>query len=673
MRLNEFSTVGGPKGPKDYGQPNSSRYIGGAKFVVGTTHNYVLTATVDKWGLEWDEDDEIWFLDSPGAAHIADASEGEIELPPPREQRHQIHDLVTDYLNEHNSSDLQKVAAYYGHSTDGEMATEGVRVANQQIPGTKNRAKTAYYPTNVPPKVKKLDKPLTDKELSRLTNQGVKEFVQTAPVATPTGDTAPGHGFAIKVHGPFGQRQGGIAAVALWEALSAVFPDRYPPKDYQNYGAQLDSPQARVLNQIHRSGSAVVADGLASRDLAETLANKLAVFKPDSDLYVNPIGIKHVEVVDQGVKEGNLNEFDPGSNDGGEEDDRSRRLRKLLEIAINAAKENNAGSLGKIHAMNTIAGDDFFRVAVQGILPDITDREYMFVIETAYKTVKQGMAEGSLNELSPGGADRGGGNYFKTLASAWYNGTFNTGSLQKGIKGKEDVERLLQRGIVCPDGKTRKFGIDYNAEYNGVVISSDDYYEHSDHGKQPGTMIDTRTGQAWGPYDYMEFTDDELDESIDQGMAEAMTPPGEFLSKAERVKAGDKVLYKGKVVGIATGEMNGNRIIFKPNQNYGSNTTASLPIDEISLREGRHNPLDPYQRDQANSTSGMDRPEDHRDDERHDLDPVLIYALKINGKIWKQYGETVTFFTKERALSARNSILAKSPELEITLLQREKD
>ena len=130
--INEFSPgATGPKGPKDYGQPNSSRYIGGNKFVVGTTNNYVLTATIDKWGLEWDEDDEIWFLDSPGAAHIADASEGEIELPPPREQRNQIHDLVTDYLNERNSADLQKVAAYYGHSNDGEMATNEAVSANR--------------------------------------------------------------------------------------------------------------------------------------------------------------------------------------------------------------------------------------------------------------------------------------------------------------------------------------------------------------------------------------------------------------------------------------------------------------------------------------------------------------------------------------------------------------
>jgi hypothetical protein len=182
--LKEFSPIkppvatptGGGGGPKDYGQPTSSRYLGNNKFVLGTTNNYVLTATVDKWGLEWDEDDEIWFLDSPGSVYIADATEGEIELPAPQEQRNQIHDLVSDYLNARNSAELQKVAAYYGHSADGEMATsEGVRVANQQIPGTKNRAKSAYYPTNVKPKVPKLDTPLTDQELARLSQlAGIK-------------------------------------------------------------------------------------------------------------------------------------------------------------------------------------------------------------------------------------------------------------------------------------------------------------------------------------------------------------------------------------------------------------------------------------------------------------------------------------------------------------------
>jgi hypothetical protein len=81
-----------------------------------------------------------------------------------------------------------------------------------------------------------------------------------------------------------------------------VFPDRYPPKDFQNYGAQMDSPQTKVLNQIKRAGSAVVAEGIASRDVAETLANKLATFKPD-DPYLPPIGSKHVEVVESGLDE----------------------------------------------------------------------------------------------------------------------------------------------------------------------------------------------------------------------------------------------------------------------------------------------------------------------------------------------------------------------------------
>jgi len=91
-----------------------------------------------------------------------------------------------------------------------------------------------------------------------------------------------------------------------------------------------------------------------------------------------------------------LNEFAPPSSDrgdGGGENERSRRIRKLLEIAIQVAKEKNVDELGMIHAMNMIAGDDFFSVAVEGILPDITDKEYMFVLQSAYKTVKQGLTE----------------------------------------------------------------------------------------------------------------------------------------------------------------------------------------------------------------------------------------------------------------------------------------
>jgi hypothetical protein len=114
-----------------------------------------------------------------------------------------------------------------------------------------------------------------------------------------------------------------------------------------------------------------------------------------------------------------------------------------------------------------------------------------------------------VNELapSPGGPDSG--DYFRTLASAWYNGAYDSGSLQKGIKTNQDIERLLQRGIVAPDGVTRKYNIDYNSDFDGVVIFSDDYYEHGDHDD-----TDSRTGKPFGPYDYMEFSDDELSEGI---------------------------------------------------------------------------------------------------------------------------------------------------------------
>lgn len=62
----------------------------------------------------------------------------------------------------------------YTGDEDGELG-EGVRVANQQIPGTNNRAQSAYYPSSKKITVPKLDKPLTDKELARLSQlAGIK-------------------------------------------------------------------------------------------------------------------------------------------------------------------------------------------------------------------------------------------------------------------------------------------------------------------------------------------------------------------------------------------------------------------------------------------------------------------------------------------------------------------
>ena len=127
-----------------------------------------------------------------------------------------------------------------------------------------------------------------------------------------------------------------------------------------------------------------------------------------------------------------------------------------------------------------------------------------------------------INEFAPAGGG-GSGNYFQALASAWYNGTFDTGSLQKGIKSQQDVERLLKRGIVCPDGKTRKLHIDYNSDFDGVEIYSDDYYEYGDH----DDTIDSRTGQKWGPYDFMAFSDEDLSEGLNEFAPDSNDSGGE--------------------------------------------------------------------------------------------------------------------------------------------------
>ena len=155
-----------------------------------------------------------------------------------------------------------------------------------------------------------------------------------------------------------------------------------------------------------------------------------------------------------------------------------------------------------------------------------------------------------IHEFAPGQGG-GSGNYFQALASAWYNGTFNSKSLQKGIKSQEDVERLLQRGIVCPDGVTRKYGIDYNATFDGVVISSDDYYEHADHDD-----TDSRTGKPFGPYDYMEFSDDELDEAANLAQQAAIA------------------IAKKKEQGVAEGHADQQRKIFKKN---------GKPVGEVGI------------------------------------------------------------------------------------------
>jgi hypothetical protein len=126
------------------------------------------------------------------------------------------------------------------------------------------------------------------------------------------------------------------------------------------------------------------------------------------------------------------------------------------------------------------------------------------------------ISEGRLDELAPSSNPGNGGNYLQALASAWYNGTFNTGNLHRGIKSQEDVERILARGIHCGDGKVRKYYIDYNSDFDGVEIQSHDHYEHSDY-DEAGNEVDSRTGRPWGPYDVVAFHGNDLNEGVTEG------------------------------------------------------------------------------------------------------------------------------------------------------------
>jgi len=127
-----------------------------------------------------------------------------------------------------------------------------------------------------------------------------------------------------------------------------------------------------------------------------------------------------------------------------------------------------------------------------------------------------------VNELAPSPGGAGPSDYFRVLASAWYNHDISQladiarkgGSPMKKIMDAQvAVEKMLQRGVIGSDGKTRKYDISYNSDFDGVVISSADYYEHSDY-DAAGNEVDSRSGRPWGPNDYMEFDGDELDEGM---------------------------------------------------------------------------------------------------------------------------------------------------------------
>lgn len=67
---------------------------------------------------------------------------------------------------------------------------------------------------------------------------------------------------------------------------------------------------------------------------------------------------------------------------------------------------------------------------------------------------------------------------------------------------------------------------------------------------------------------------------------EGMTPDYEYLNKAEQMRAGQEVWWKGRLVGWATGEVANDRVYFKPNPSElkGMSDTASLPLGVVRIK-----------------------------------------------------------------------------------------
>ena len=194
-----------------------------------------------------------------------------------------------------------------------------------------------------------------------------------------------------------------------------------------------------------------------------------------------------VKMLDMGMgnelAEGSLNEFVPPSSDGGG-DSRSRRIRKLLEIAIQVAKEKNIDELGMIHGMNMIAGDEFFNTAVEGILPDITDKEYMFVLQSAYKTVKQGLAEAKKKRKKKS-RNRSLGRYFFPGYSYYGGGG------ESGEGGGDGGGESVSEGDVVPFKQPSKT-LTWDQVPRDVLLLANDWFWASEDNSGLDAVIDPK-------------------------------------------------------------------------------------------------------------------------------------------------------------------------------------
>lgn len=243
-----------------------------------------------------------------------------------------------------------------------------------------------------------------------------------------------------------------------------------------------------------------------------------------------------------------VKEFSPPDSNGGDgENERSRRLRQLLKIAIKVGKEKNVDELGMIHAMNMIAGDDFYSLAVEGLLPDITGNERMYVLQTAYKTIKQGLAEGSVtpdvtvNKVHDDGHEK-----------EWH---IYRGKEMIGYVTKNQPDTAEGLYIAYGHGPGRAFveeftglkpAVNYIASLKEGVVEGEKkgLYYYVNKRKAAGTSRDADnpkapTAQAWKDAAKTAKTEG-VEEAIKLNAPQRKIPRDELQGYADRVKTGTK-------------------------------------------------------------------------------------------------------------------------------------
>lgn len=267
------------------------------------------------------------------------------------------------------------------------------------------------------------------------------------------------------------------------------------------------------------------------------------------------------------------------------------------------ARTSNDGKHFVIYGMdNTITriptqGTEFMPADSQRLAHYIAPNGQVYYVRHAAGT----MTESVVREFAPNDGGNGGDDYLRTLASAWYNQDLSAiahevkkdknpkkkGMMDRVIDAQRAVEKMLARGVVCGDGKVRKFSIDYNGDFDGVIMTYEDYAEYSDYGDD-GEDIDSRTGKPWpnSKYDQIEFTDDQLDE----GFAPIGTIPASGTGNNKPTgTGGPSVDDEQEAPGLGGNTPNtpnatttiggGNQQLAKPGQQQTGKTT-NLTIDQ---------------------------------------------------------------------------------------------